>query len=43
MRRKLITTVWSLLMAAAVSCAVTPTEGAEKKPNIIVMLTDNLG
>ena len=42
MRRKLITTVWSLLMAAAVFCAVTPAE-AEKKPNIVVMLTDNLG
>src|SRR6266850_6069246 len=34
---------WQLLAAAAIFCAVAPVKAAEKKPNIVFMLTDNLG
>jgi hypothetical protein len=46
--RKLSATVWPLL-AAAILCAVAPAKASEKKPNaekrpnIVFMLTDNLG
>src|SRR5882724_10305454 len=35
--------VWQLLAAAAILCAVAPAKAAEKKPNIVFMLMDNLG
>src|SRR5262245_10747400 len=47
--RKFMTTVWSLLVAAALPCPVAPAKVAdpakeeEKKPNIVFMLMDNLG
>ena len=41
--RKFSTTVWSLLAAAAVLCAVAPAKAQEEKPNIVFMLMDNLG
>src|SRR5262249_46844010 len=41
--RKFSTTVCSLLAAAAIICAVTPTKAQENKPNIVFMLVDNLG
>jgi arylsulfatase len=46
---KFTITVWPLLVAAAILCAVAPAQAAEKrptaekKPNIVFMLTDNLG
>ena len=43
MNRKFSTTVWSLLAAAAILCAVAPAKAAEKQPNIVFMLMDNLG
>ena len=43
MNRKCSTVVWLLLAAAAILCAVTPAKAAEKKPNIVFMLMDNLG
>src|SRR5262245_57286558 len=47
--RKFRNTVWSLLVAAAILCPVAPAKAAdpaneaEKKPNIVFMLMDNLG
>jgi len=41
--RKFSTAIWPLLAAAAILCAVAPAKAAEKKPNIVVMLMDNLG
>ena len=42
--RKFSTTVfWPLLAAAAILCAVAPAKAAEKEPNIVFMLMDNLG
>src|SRR5499433_1645942 len=47
--RKCRSTVWSLLVAAALLCPVAPAKvadpakEAEKKPNIVFMLMDNLG
>src|SRR5262249_60228156 len=47
--RKFRSTVWSLLVAAALLCPVAPAKvadpakEAEKKPNIVFMLMDNLG
>jgi arylsulfatase A-like enzyme len=43
MNRKFSTTVWSLLAAAAMLCAVAPAKAEEKKPSIVLMLMDNLG
>ena len=43
MNRKFSTIVWLLLAAAAILCAVAPAKAAEKKPNIVFMLMDNLG
>ena len=41
--RKFSTTIWPLLAAAAILCAVAPAKAEEKKPNIVFMLVDNLG
>ncbi|HEX8896497.1 MAG TPA: sulfatase-like hydrolase/transferase, partial [Terriglobales bacterium] len=41
--RKLSTTTYPLLAVAAILCAVAPAKAQEKKPNIVVMLMDNLG
>src|SRR5262245_60112944 len=41
--RKFSTIVWPLLAAAAIFCAVAPAKAAEKEPNIVFMLMDNLG
>jgi len=43
MNRRFSTTVWALLAAAAILCAVAPANAEEKKPNIVFMLMDNLG
>jgi arylsulfatase len=43
MNRKFSTIVWPLLAMAAIRCAVAPAIAAEKKPNIVFMLMDNLG
>ena len=43
MNRKFSTIVWLLLAAGAILCAVAPAKAAEKKPNIVFMLMDNLG
>src|SRR5258706_15557453 len=43
MNRTFSATVWSLLAAAAILCAVAPAKAAEKEPNIVFMLMDNLG
>src|SRR6266436_1482458 len=43
MIRKFSTTVWPLLAAAAILCAVAPAKAAEKDPNIVFILMDNLG
>src|SRR6184192_3564701 len=42
-KRKFSTAVWPLLAAAAILCAVVPAKAAEKEPNIVFMLVDNLG
>src|SRR5262245_2882867 len=41
--RKLSTIVWLLLAGAAIFCAAAPAKAAERKPNIVFMLMDNLG
>jgi hypothetical protein len=41
--RKFSTAVRPLLAAAAILCAVAPAKAAEKEPNIVFMLMDNLG
>src|SRR5262249_19934699 len=41
--RKISTAIWPLLIAAAILCAIAPAKAAEKKPNIVFMLMDNLG
>ena len=41
--RKFSTAVRPLLAAAAILCAVAPAKAAEKEPNIVFMLVDNLG
>ncbi len=41
--RKFSITVWPLLAAAAILCAVAPAKAAEREPNIVFMLMDNLG
>ena len=45
MNRKFSTAVWPLLAAAAPAmlCAVAPAKAADKEPNIVFMLRDNLG
>jgi arylsulfatase len=43
MNRKFSTTVSPPLAAAAILCAVAPAKAAEKEPNIVFMLMDNLG
>ena len=43
MNRKVGSVVWPLLAAAAILCAVAPVKAAEKEPNIVFMLMDNLG
>ncbi len=40
---KFTTTIWPLLAGAAILCAVAPAKAADKKPNIVFMLMDNLG
>src|SRR5262245_66461839 len=41
--RTFTSTVWLLLAAAAMLCAVAPAKAQEKKPNIVFILMDNLG
>jgi arylsulfatase A-like enzyme len=41
--RKLSTTAWPLLAAAAIIFAVAPAKAAEKESNIVFILVDNLG
>src|SRR5262245_55627442 len=41
--RKFSATVWPLLAAAAILCALAPAKAQEKNPNIVFMLVDNLG
>lgn len=44
MKRNLITSGLSLLIAsAALFCAVAPAQAAEKKPNVVFILADNVG
>jgi len=49
MRRPLVSealfsvTVWPLLTAAVMLCALAPATAAEQKPNMVFMLVDNLG
>jgi arylsulfatase len=43
MNRKFSGTIWPLLAAAAMLCAVAPAKAQDKKPNIVFMLMDNLG
>src|SRR5689334_24521232 len=43
MKRKFSTAVWPLVAAAAILCVVAPAKAAEKPPNIVFMLMDNLG
>ena len=43
MNRTLRTAIWPLLAVTAILCAVAPANAQDKKPNVVVMLMDNLG